>query len=225
MNIKCSILFFAVVISGLLSCKNNDSVIRPPLQTGLNVVNATADTLNFYINGTRQNGLSAIYPTGYLGLILIPSGQQNYQFKKAGSPNVLFSAPMSFTFNTLNSIYVTGESADKVFKTLDTLPIIDTFKFTTGVRFVNAAPDAGNLDIFIGDTVKIRSRTFKSSSIFLLTGSGQKRIKVYLSGVATARLDTTMTFQSNIDYTLFAKGLLNGKGNAAFNVSRLINTR
>jgi hypothetical protein len=223
MNTRCSILLFAVVISGLLSCKNNDSVIRPGLLTGLNVVNATADTLNFYVNGTRQNGLSPLYPAGNSGLLLIPSGPQNYQFKKSGRSDILFSAPLSFNYNTLNSMYVTGESADKVFETLDTLPIIDTFKFTTGVRVVNAAPDAGTLDVFIGDTVKFRSRAFKSSSIFWLTGSGQKRVKVYLSG--TARLDTVMTFQSNIDYTLFVKGLLNGKGNAAFNVSRLINTR
>lgn len=225
MNIRYPILFLTLITGGLLSCKKNDSVIPPPLQTGLNIVNATADTLNFYVNGTRQNGLSPLYPGGNIGLLLIPSGLQNYQFKKAGSPNVLFSAPLSFTFNTLNSIYVTGESSDKVFKTLDTLPIIDTFKFTTGVRFVNAAPDAGNLDVFIGDTIKIRSRPYKSSSIFLLTGSGQKRVRVYLAGAATARLDTAMAFLSNTDYTIFTKGLLNGKGNAAFNVRRLINTR
>ncbi|GAC1300436.1 MAG: hypothetical protein NVSMB24_01040 [Mucilaginibacter sp.] len=225
MNIRYSILFLTLITGGLLSCKNNDSVIQPPLQTGLNVVNATGDTLNFYVNGTRQNGLSPLYPGGNIGLLLIPSGLQNYQFKKAGSSNVLLSTPQSFTFNTLNSIYVTGESADKVFKTLDTLPLIDTFKFTTGLRFVNAAPDAGNLDVYVGDTVKIRTRPYKSSSIFLLTGSGQKRVRVYLSGATTARLDTTMAFQSNTDYTLFTKGLLNGKGNAAFNVRRLINTR
>jgi hypothetical protein len=224
MNTRCVILLLTVVTGGLLSCKNNDSVIRPALQTGLNVVNATADTLNFYINGTRQNELSAIYPTGYLGLILIPSGPQNYQFKKAGSPNVLINAPMSFDYNTHNSIYVTGESADKVFNTLDVLPNIDTFKFTTAVRFVNAAPDAGNLDVFI-DSLEFPGVAYKSFSAFPLMGSGQKRVKVYLSGMATARLDTVMTFQSNIDYTLFTKGLINGKGNAAFNVGRLINTR
>ncbi len=225
MNIKASSLFYAAIITGLLSCKNNDSVIRPGLLTGLNVVNATADTLNFYLNGTRQNGLSSVFPAGNSGLLLIPSGLQNYQFKKAGSVNVLFNAPLNFNYNTLNSIYVTGESADKVFKTVDTVPILDTFKFTSGVRFVNAGPDAGIVDVSIGDTVKFRSRAYKSSTIFLLTGSGRKEVKVFISGSATPRIDTTMTFQSNTDYTLFTKGLLNGKGNAAFNVGRLINTK
>jgi hypothetical protein len=222
MNIRYSILFLTLMTGGLLSCKNNDSVIRPALQTGLNVINATADTLNFYVNGTRQNGVSPLYPSGNTGLFLIPSGLQNYQFKKAGNPNVLLSTPTNFTYNTLNSIYITGESADKVFTTRDVPPVIDTFKFTTAVRFVNAAPDAGNLDLFI-DSLKIPGAAYKSFSPFLLMGSGQKRIRVYLSGATIAKLDTTMAFQSNTDYTLFTKGLLNGKGNAAFNVRRLTN--
>ncbi len=225
MNIKCSILLFAGMIIGLFSCKNNDSVVQPVLLSGLNVVNASADTLNVYLNGTRQNGLSGIFPAGNSGLLPVPSGLQNYQFKRAGSANVLFSAPLKFDHNTLNSVFVTGESADKVFTTSDNPPYLGTFKDTTGVRFVNASPDAGAVDVFIGDTVKFSSQAYKVPSQFSLTGSGQKKIIVNNSGSGALLLDTIMTFQPNVDYTLFTKGLLNGRGNARFNISRLINTR
>jgi len=50
--------------------------------TGLNVTNASTDTLNYYLNGTRVNNASSIYPLGSSGYIGVAVGQQNYQFKK-----------------------------------------------------------------------------------------------------------------------------------------------
>jgi hypothetical protein len=223
MNTKQSFLFLILIITVVLSCKNNDNVFKVVPTTGVTIINASADTLNFYVNGTRQNTVSSLFPAGSSGLRLIPSGLQNYQFKKAGKPDILFSLPLDLKTNTFNSIYITGESASKVFRTIDTLPLIDTLHFITSVRFVHAAPDAGNLDVFVGDTVNFKSRPFGQASVFRLTGSGQKRVKVYLSGSAVPKIDTIISFQSNQDYTLFAKGLLNGTGNSRFNVGILIN--
>ncbi|CAN5418344.1 hypothetical protein BH09BAC6_BH09BAC6_23810 [soil metagenome] len=223
MVFKGSVLLCMLAVIGFTSCKNNDYVVKPFVITGINVVNAGTDTLNFYLNGTRQNGLSSIYPAGATGLLRELAGAQNYQFKKVGRPDVLFSLPLNLTSHTFNSVYITGGSADKTFITRDTVLQLDTFKNTTAVRFVNAAPDAGNLSVSVGDTVKFNTRAFKSTSIFLLTGSGQKRVRVFLPGVTAARLDTTITFQSNVSYTIFAKGLLAGKGTAAFNIGVIIN--
>jgi hypothetical protein len=222
MSVKCSVLLFVVAVAGLLSCKNNDNVFPPVKLTGITIINAGPDTLNFYLNGTRQNNTSSIYPAGSSGLLLVPSGSQNYQFKKAGQPNLLFSVPLNLSFNTFNSVYLTGESADKAFETIDTIPRIDTAAFSA-VRFVNAAPDAGNLNVTVGDTVNFKSRAFKSSSIFLLTGPGQKEVKIYLPGVAIPKIDTTIMLQPTLSYTLFAKGLLNGTGNSKFGLGILVN--
>jgi hypothetical protein len=222
MSVRCSFLLFVAAVTGLLSCKNNDNVFPPVKLTGITLVNAGADTLNFYLNGTRQNNSSSIYPAGSSGLLLVPSGSQNYQFKKAGQPNVLFSLPLNLSVNTFNSVYLTGESADKAFETVDTIPRIDTAVFSA-VRFVNAAPDAGSLNVNVGDTVNFKGRAFKSSSVFLLAGSGPKKVRIFLAGSVTPAIDTAIILQPTLSYTLFAKGLLNGKGNSKFGLGILIN--
>jgi hypothetical protein len=221
MKVKCPVLFYIAAAVGLASCKNNDSVLpAAPAPTGITVINAGADTLNFYLNGSRENGTSAIYPGGASGLKIVPSGLQNYEFKKAGQPVVLFGLPLKLRDSTFNSVYLTGESADKAFETVDTIPQLDTL---AAVRFVNAAPDAGSLNVSVGDTVKFNGRAFKSSSVFLITGIGQKEVKVYLAGISTPKIDTTITIQPLTSYTLFTKGLLNGKGASVFSLGVLVN--
>jgi hypothetical protein len=90
-------LIFVVVfaLTGLYSCKNNDEIFQPKVSAFINVVNASADTLNFYLNGTRQNNASSLSPGGQSFYIAVPDGQQNYQFKKPGDFNVLFSVPLT----------------------------------------------------------------------------------------------------------------------------------
>ncbi|HEY5328149.1 MAG TPA: DUF4397 domain-containing protein [Mucilaginibacter sp.] len=220
MNTKCSILLLIAALGGFCSCKNNDEVFAPKVITNINVVNASADTLNFYLNGTRQTNTSSLYPGGQSYYIKVPAGQQNYQFKKAGGFTDLFSMPLNLKDSTNNSLYITGESANDAFYTQD---IIDTLTNFSTVRFVNAAPDAGNLDMTVGDTLSFTGKPFKSSSAFLSVGSGKKVVKIYQTGATMPIKDTTITLQPNRAYTLFAKGLLNGKGNAAFGVGTVIN--
>jgi hypothetical protein len=223
MNIKCLVLpGFIVAIIGLASCKNNDEVFKPVVSTYLNIVNASADTLNFYLNGTRQNNGSSFYPGSQSFYLVVPAGQQNYQFKKAGNPFVLFSVPLTLKDSVNNSLYIAGESPDKTFSTLDSL-FIDTVANTTQVRFANASPDAGNLSVKVGDTVNFKARSFKTSSVFLPTGSGLKRVQIYLEGAAVPRVDTTIAFNPGRIYTLFSKGLINGKGSSVFGVGLIIN--
>jgi hypothetical protein len=222
MNNRFLILFFIAALAGFASCKNNDEVFKPFIFTDITVVNASPDTLNFYLNGSRQNNSSGLFPGGYLAHITEPSGLQNYQFKKAGSFTNLFSLSLKLRDSIYNSIYVAGESADKTFNTVDTL-LTDTLPNIATVRFVHAAPDAGSLNVFVGDTVNFKARSFKTSSVFLTIGSGQKEVKIYQFGSATPKIDTIITIQPNKTYTLFAKGLLNGKGSSAFNVGVILN--
>jgi hypothetical protein len=222
MVIKRSVLLFIAAVTGLIACKNNDNVFPPVTFSAINVVNTSADTLNFYLNGTRQNNSSSIYPGGTSGYLTVPSGSQNYQFKRAGGFNVLFSIPLNLKDSVNNSLFVAGQTSDKVFSTVDNL-LIDTAQNFSTIRFVDAAPDAGALNVSVGDTVNFRSQSFKSSSVFLPVGSGLKEIKVYLGGASSPKIDTTITLQPQRVYTLFAKGLLNGKGNSVFDVGIVLN--
>ncbi len=222
MNIKCSILLFIVVLAGLWSCKDNDNVFKPVVYTRLNVINTTADTLNFYLNGTRQNNTSSLFPSSASGYLAVPHGLQTYQFKKSGSFSsaVLFSVPETLTDST--SLFVAGESAANVFTTTDSLRA-DTSPYTT-IRFVNASPDAGSLTMGVGDTAKFfNSFAFKSSSKFMNVGSGKKLITIYQSGSATGLKDTTITLTAGNIYTIFAHGSIKGKGNKAIGIGLVTN--
>ena len=219
---KYSVLLFMTAVVGLLSCKNNDNVFKTVVNAHINFVNASADTLNFYVNGTRQNSLSSIYPTSQTFYLDVPDGQQNYQFKKAGSPNALLNVPLKLDSGVSYSIYVAGETPDKVFYGIDTL-LAGNAPDTAIVRFVNAAPDAGSLTVTIGDTVYFKNKAFRSTSGYFFSGSGQKVIKVYQAGSVLPKIDTIIAFQQKTTYTLFSKGLINGKGTAAFGVGLAIN--
>jgi hypothetical protein len=223
MNIRCSALFFIAIIVGLTSCKNNDENFAPVVSTYFNVVNASTDTLNFYLNGTRQNNGSSLYPTGESLYITVPAGQQNYQFKKAGAFIDLFSVPLNLKDSTFYSLYVYGESASKTFTTTDALVQYVQSPDTTQIRFVNVSPDAGSLNVTVGDTLSFTGQAFKSSTAFGLIGGGSKEVKVTQVSSGTLLVDTTITFQPGSIYTLFSKGLLNGKGNAAFDVGVALN--
>jgi|SRR6185503_5198791 len=223
MNKGLYILILFAVIAVIESCKNNDNVFPKVTPAYLNVVNASADTLNYYLNGTRQNNGSSLFPGGQSFYNAIPAGAENVQFKKSGAFNVLFSYPIKLQDSTNYSLYVTGETAAGAFNTVDFLTTagIDT---TTNfkLRFVNASPDAGSLDVTV-DSASYKNCAFQSSSAFLLYGSGPKEVKVFPAGSSTASIDTVITFQQQHAYTLFSKGVLKGKGTARFNVAVAIN--
>jgi len=230
MRVTCSILFFIASVITLSSCKNNDNVFTPTVSTGLTVVNASADTVNFYLNGTRQNNNSNLFPDGSVINQIVPAGQQNYQFKKLGASTVLFSVALNLVDSTYNSLYVAGETADLTFHTLDNIPVPSNSLTTDTafLRFVDAAPDAGSLNVTIGNlttgnTISFNGISFKSSSAFVPSISGQNEIKIYQAGSNVAKVDTVISFVPNYIYTLFAKGLANGKGNSVFDVGVLLN--
>jgi len=226
MNNRYLILLF--VVAGFTSCKDNDNVFKTVLYANVNVINASANTLNFYLNGTRQNISSSLAPGSSSGYLSVPSGSENYQFKKAvtaataATSTVLFNLPLSLTDSTNTSVYITGETTDMAFYTTDVLEVDTTAnKFTA--RFVNASPDAGNLTCFVGDTVNFANRAFKSTSSFLPVTNGAQDVKIYFEGNTTAQIDTSITFLANHIYTLYTKGLVKGTGNTKFSLGVVVN--
>jgi hypothetical protein len=218
-------LFFAAVLI-VESCKNNDEVFPNIKPCFFNVVNASPDTLNFYLNGTRQNDNSSLFPGSASGYTSINSGSENIQFKKNGGFNDLFSVPLVLTDSLNYSLFVTGTSASGAFNSVD---ILDTTGLGSSylyfkVRFVNASPNAGNLDVSVGDSISFSAKAFKTISLFVAGGAGIKEVKIFPSGSTTNPLvDTSITFQADNLYTIFSKGQLNGKGSSAFNVGVTLN--
>jgi hypothetical protein len=219
MKTRLAALFFIIAITVLASCKSNDNVFTKKVSTAINVVNASADNINFYVNGTRQNNSSALTPGGQTFYLTVPAGAQNFQIKKDGSPDYLISIPLNLKDSLYHSLYIAGESLDKTLVTIDTL-IVDTNKVQ--LRFVHTTPGAGIFDVKIGDTLKFRS-AFKTSSSFLSVGSGLKEIKVFETGSSTPKIDTIVSMSPNKGYTIFTKGTLTGTGGSKFSLGVALN--
>lgn len=213
MNTRFIILFLIILAGGLASCKNNDDVFKPVVITYLNVINTSADTLNFFVNGTRQLNGSSLSPGGRSGYLTVPAGMQNYQLKKNRTPDVLINLPLNLTDSIPNTLYVAGDNTDK------TLVTTDTFTPTTGkvqLSFVQMSPDAGAVSVKVDDTLRFDGVAFKTAAAFLSTGSGDKRIKIFLTGSATPKIDTVLTLRPKEGYTIFVGGLVNGTGSSKF---------
>jgi hypothetical protein len=223
MNFKVPVLFVMLLFFGIASCKVGDDALpeSSTLTTTLNVVNTTTDTLNYYLNGSRVNTTASLYPFGYTGYLAVKYADQDYQFKRMGSADVLFNLSLALDTNKVYSLFVAGRAAEDTFTTLDTL-VADT-SGRAKVRFVNASPDAGNLDVLIGDTVNFKVRAYKTTSVFLPVGAGVKHVRVYRSGNPTAITDTTRTLVAGRVYTLFAKGKVAGVGGQKFGTGLVVN--
>ena len=224
MNIKAILFFFAVVVIGLSACTKTDGDLAVTNKsTFLSVINASADTLNFYQNGTRLNNSSNLYPFGLLSNLSVTVGLQNFQFKKAGSPNALVDAPNTIKADSTYTLIFAGETTDQVFLLTDHFLIPDS---TAIIRFVNASPTVGGLDVTIGSAFNYKSRAFKSATPFVKVPAGKNRLTIYKSGSTTPLITPgDLTLVGGTSYTLYTKGSLNGTGNNVFGARILISTQ
>jgi len=226
MNFKLAIILFIAALAGIASCKNNDDVFpNAPLSGRFKIVNASSNNINYFLNGTRLNNGGALGPGGSILYIPTQLGLQNFSFKLDGSPVVLFNWPqvMKDTVNKQRvnyTLFVTGTTADNAFLTTDIL-VSDTSGAKLG--FVNAAPDAGNLDIAVNGTLKFTSVPIKTQKAFLTIPAGNSKIDVYKAGTKTLLKDTSLSMSANDVYTLYSYGKPDATGNSKFNVGLTLN--
>lgn len=235
MNLNCRNIFLYGILSlCFLSCKNNDNIFPAVQNASLTIVNATADTLNYYINGTRQNNTSGLFPGGALVNQTVPAGTANYQFKKSGNASVLFSKAITLQYNAnnnitvANSIYVYGELPNQNFLVLNDTLVASIANNTATIRFVNLSPDAGSITVSVGiansgNLTSFNQIAFASKPLSNSISSGLNEIKVFLPNISNPKIDTTINIQPNTINTIFTKGLLKGAGGAAFALGAMVN--
>jgi hypothetical protein len=220
MNIKLLILS-AFITLGLFSCKNNGDLAPIVLTANLNVVNASADTINFYQNGARLNNASILVPGYEYGYLSVPSGSTIYQFKKAGNVNYLIpNYPLKLDSNAFYSLFVAGETTDKLFLIKDTTSLAPSTTAAT-IRFVNASPSL-SLDVKMG-ALSFSNQAFKSATSYNYITTGAITVKIYQSGTTTLLASGPVTLIAGTIYTLFTRGVPSGTGQNQFAVSLIIN--
>ncbi len=214
------LLVLITLLACFASCKQIDADLPPvlPPTSVINVVNATADTINTFQNGTRFNATSSFYPGGSLGYLAVTAGEQQYQIKKAGTPNVLLSLPLTLDTDKAYSFFIAGNSADRAFL------INDVFLANNDVeiRFVNASPDR-SFDIKIADNFSFANRAFKSATNFVTMTAGKNRYELYEAGGSTILAQGDLTLTAGRVYTFYTKGTATGTGEGAFGVKLIAN--
>jgi hypothetical protein len=226
MNTRLTLFLFLAVITGISACKKNDLPVTT-LTTKLNLINASPDTVNFYLNGTRLSK-SNVYPAGSSGYFDVAFGEQNYQVKDVFDPTgstvrALFSKTLTLDTAKTYSLFIVDETAENAFLTTDTLQA-DTNKNECYVRFVNASPDAGALDFAVGDTAKFSNVAFTKASEFRSVGvSSFKPINLYYAGSATPVISGHFILLAGKSYTFYSMGKLTGTGNSLFSLGATLN--
>ena len=115
MKIRLSALFVIALIAVLAACKKkNDDAPTVVTTTKLNVINASADTINIYRNGSRLNTTSAIFPGYFTAYYDAPERQQIYEVKKPFNVNTgivqnLFSITLPADTNFYRNLFITDD--------------------------------------------------------------------------------------------------------------------
>jgi hypothetical protein len=218
-------LFVFIVFMGVIaivSCKKgNDDAPATPLKTSINFINASSDTINFYVNGTRLNSTAASYPLASTGYLTTPLGEQNYQVKKDRNPNTLFNLALPVDTGKVYSFFVTDNTSENTFTIVDTLSKIDTLSL---IRFVHTSPKMGDLKILINDTVTVTNAKFKSVSKYTHVTAGLKVIKV-VDATGDVLIEESRVLSLGRAYTLFTRGGLTATGVKASTGTGLIITK
>ena len=229
MNIKVSAFLGLIFVVALVACKkNNDAPTSTSLTTTLDIVNASSDTVNFYLNGTRLNSNSNLYPYLTSGYISVLAGTQNYQIKKAfnsttSTVQALFNISLSLDTAQRYSLFIAGETQAQAFKTIDTLQT-GTSDSTCFVRFVNASPDSNKYDLVVGNTTKFANKGFRKWSSFLSTDTGSVApVVLYQAGTTTEVAKGTVALQAQRSYTIYSTGKLTGAGSSKLGLAVMVN--
>jgi len=191
----------------MFSCKPNsaDLPAAQPVNSNVAYFNLIPNgaAINFYINGSRQNGNKIAY-SEYSGYISVPSGEQSILFKTDSLRNNLFDPVTSKLSTGYTTMFVTGTSANSVIYARDTA-VIDPKNYKPKLRFINASANSPAYDVVI-NSLTISNTAYKGISPFARVDTGRVVVNIKPFGSPTGFVGDTVTLASNKVYTLFIYG-------------------
>lgn len=225
MKIRLPALFIIALIIGLAACKKKyDDAPTIIHKVALSVINASADTINIYLNGSRLNTTSAILPGYFTKYDSVPRGQQIYEIKKpfnvsTGTVQNLFGITIPDT-SLQQTLFVTDEKADDAFRTTDVFKAATTAADSTCfIRFVNSSPGSGPLNMTFGSTTVSSTTPFKGYSDFTLVNlykdasvTGVTALKIFNTGSTTPLLIDSVSLSPGSHYTYYTLGVPGATG-------------
>jgi hypothetical protein len=195
---------------GLISCSKNDDY-TPAQISGISIIHAspTTEKLDVYIDNNRASVTDFSFGTkmDYLNAY---SGKRRFDVAKTGGSASLKSELFTLEPREGYSLFV----IDKL-ETINFLFLKDDLtKPASGkarIRFVNLSPDAGALNLSIGNSTTdlFTNKVFKEYSTFEAIDAAEKvtfNVKNKTTGVSEAILVDVKIEDGKI-YTIYAKGL------------------
>lgn len=233
-KINRSALLFAGIaaiwfLPGLLSCGKKDNVIPVGANIQFQVVNLSPDLLpvNLWVGYVKRN-IAYRYPSpsGYFSLTSIDTPLQIRSALATVTGRSFVSIDTLLKANTKYTLFVTGLRSDSTVTgvfTIDTAasPVPGRGK----IRFINASPRSGNLDVTANGTFAFNSRAFKTVSKFIEMAPGNYVFKIMPTGSASTVLSTLppLTVQDGKLYTLYSYGIAGRVDSAAFGAAVIAN--
>jgi hypothetical protein len=196
----------------LAACVKNDP---PPVKNttvNVDVVNATDNILNFYVDGTRQSILTGINPLASNGYTAIPYGSHTFTFKKLfnrdnfDNIDTLFSLPIKLDSGSTSdrySIFVGGLIRSQAFMLKDNIAADSK---NAKVRFVTASPDMPAYRVYFNDTLVYTSSAFKGVQDYTTATASIKKVNIRPVNANTILYTTNITVSAGRSYTLFTQG-------------------
>ena len=200
------------------------------------VVNLSPDLLpvDLYINFNKVNTSGSFAypnPSGYFALTLIDTPFQIRSSTLLASTTNIFSIDTILKNNVSYTLFITGQLASagtpnavSYILTRDTsaLPTVGRGK----IRFINASPGSGGLDITANNTLAFSNQAYKSVSKFIELPAGNYDFKIMPTGVIQTILADLpgVTVQDGKIYTLYSYGIVGRIDSAAFNEAVITTT-
>ncbi len=148
----------------------------------------------------------------------VDAGTYDLEVRNGDNDEVLLSAPgIAIEPGQVYDVFALGQGG-----TLQLLPLSTPVSPPCGqilgvgqptdacLRVVHASPDAGPVDVFVGETAVVQGLQFGQATNFTAAPSGEQQIRVVPGGQAPdqAVIDTTQELQAGQAYQVTATGLL-----------------
>lgn len=225
---KSIFVLSAALLAGSIffqSCKEDDPIEPVVENARVLVLHASPDApgVDLLVDNAKVNSAALTFPnnTGYL---TVPAGARNFKVNVAGTATTVIDANATLTANANYTII-----AADVVANIGPLVLEDNLAAPAAgkahVRFIHLSPDAPAVDIAVtGGPVLFPNAAFKDATAFTPVDAGTYSLEARLAGTQTAALTVPgVMLEAGKIYTVFARGLLAGTGEAALNASIIVN--
>ncbi len=217
-------------ISCFISSCGKTTVLPAASNILYQVVNLSPDLLpvNLLIDNNNKNSSPYTYPnpSGYFALTSIDTPFQIRSSSVLVSTTNFVSSDTLLKNNLRYTLFITGLRANN---SVTSILTVDTASAVTAgrgkIRFVNASPGSGGIDITANSTYAFTNRLYLGVSKFIELPAGNYDFKAYPTGNTTTLLSDLpgITVQDGKIYTLYCRGIVARTDSAAFGLAVIPN--